>query len=111
MAKTIDLSAKLDNSRPLIKIAEGKIYEVDNRKNTVLLMDQKLKAAGDGDIEAIEEIIRVTLGEEAAKEIEAMDLPLASYSKIVIAIMAAISEESFEDVEARFQREKNRFNK
>lgn len=111
MAKTIDLSAKLDNSRPLIKIAEGKIYEVDNRKNTVLTLDQKLNAAGDGDLSAIEEVIRVTLGEEAAKEIEALDLPLASYNKVIIAIMAAIGEESFEDAEARFQREKNRFNK
>lgn len=109
MGKTIDLSQKLDNSRPLIKVAEGKIYEVDNRKNTVLKLDQKIGAAGQGDIAAIEEIIAVLLGKEAAKEIEEMDLSINSYIQIIIAIMAAIADESFEVAEARFQREKERF--
>lgn len=110
MGKTIDLSQKLDNSRPLIKVAEGKIYEVDNRKNTVLKLDQKLCDAGQGDLKAIEEIIATLLGKKAAKEIEAMDLSMASYIQIIIAIMAAIADESFEVAEARFQREKKRFN-
>lgn len=109
MGKTIDLSQKLDNSRPLIKIAEGKIYEVDNRKNTVIKLEQKIGAAGQGDLKAVEGIITALLGEQAAKEIEEMDLSLPSYIQIVIAIMAAIADESFEVAEARFQREKERF--
>lgn len=108
MGKTIDLSQKLDNTRPLIKIAEGKIYEVDNRKNTVLKLDQKMGAVGQGDLQAIEEVIVSLLGKEAAKEIEAMDLSISSYNQIIIAIMALISDESYEVTEARFQREKER---
>ena len=108
MGKTIDLSQKLDNSRPLIKIAEGKIYEVDNRKNTILRLDQKMGAAGQGDVEAINDIITTLLGEKAAQEIEEMDLSIPSYNNIIIAIMALISDESYEVAEARFQREKER---
>lgn len=111
MAKTIDLSKKLDNSRPFIKVAEGKIYEVDNRKNTVLLLDQKMAAAGQGDLKAISEIITTMLGEKAAQEIEEMDLSLGCYQKIIIAIFALVGDETFEVAEARFLKERSRLDK
>lgn len=107
MAKTIDLTAKLDNSRPLVKIAEGKIYEVDNRKTTILKLDQQLNAAGQGDVQAIDKVITTLIGKDAVKEIEAMDLSLTNYFNIIIALMAAISDESFEVAEARFLAEKS----
>lgn len=106
MAKTIDLSQKLDNSRPFIKVAEGKIFEVDNRKNTVLKLSKQMESAGDGDLSAIDDVIKGLLGKEAAKEIEAMDLPIPAYENLIIGLMAAVSDEPFEAVDARFQRDK-----
>lgn len=106
--KPIDLSGKLDNSRPLIKIADGKIYEVDNRKNTVLQLEKHMRTAAEGDLTAMDEVIRVLLGEEVAKEIEAMDLSLPAYERLLIGLMAAISDEDYDTAYARFQREKQR---
>lgn len=106
MGKVIDISAKLTNERPKLKIAEDKIYEIDDRKNTFLKLDQKMRSMGTDDMAAADEIIKLTLGEKAAKEIEKMDLSFSAYQAIIIAIMAAIVGEDYETAEARFQRER-----
>ena len=54
--------------------------------------------------EVMDEIIKQLLGEKAFKEIEAMDLPITSYKVIYFGIMSAISGESYEETEARFQK-------
>ncbi len=108
MAKTIDISAKLTNERPKLKIAEDKIYEIDDRKNTILKLNQKMKGGNIEDLAFIDEVIEMTLGKKAAKEIDAMDLSMAAYQNIMLAIMAAVMGESFEVAEARFRKEKER---
>lgn len=100
----IDISMKISNEKPTIKIAEGKIYEINNSKNNVLLMDQKIKNKKLTETEVMDEIIKQLLGEKAFKEIEAMDLPITSYKAIYIGIMSAISGESYEETETRFQK-------
>lgn len=105
MAKTIDLSQKLDNSRPFIKVAEGKIYEVDNRKNTVLRFDQLMRNGDPNDTRVLGEMVSTFLGKNAAKEIEAMDLTMPSYIALIIGIVAAATDEDFEVAEARFHKE------
>jgi len=57
----IDISAKISNEKPTIKIAEGKIYEVNNSKNNILLMDQKIKNKKGNEIELMDEIIKQEL--------------------------------------------------
>ncbi len=108
MPKTIDLSQKLDNTKPLIKIADGKIYEVDNRLEKVLKVDKHIKTVAEGDLNAMNEIIEILLGKEAAKEIKAMDLTLPAYERLIAGLMAAVSDEDFDTVYARFQREKQK---
>ena len=105
MGKVIDISAKLTNERPKLKIAEDKVYEIDDRKNTILKLNQKLKNANMDDVSFIDEVIEMTLGKEAAKEINEMDLSMSAYQNIMIAIMAAVMGESYEEAEARFRRE------
>lgn len=41
MGKMIDISGKLTNERPVLKLAEDKVYEIDDRKNTILLLNYK----------------------------------------------------------------------
>lgn len=105
MSKTIDISAKLTNERPKLKLAEDKIYEIDDRKNTIILLNQKIQDTDVNDINAIDEIISIVLGEEAAKEIDAMELSIADYQAIMIGIMAAVTGEDYEVAEARFRKE------
>jgi hypothetical protein len=105
MSKVYDISKKITNERPTLKLGEGKEYPIDDSKNTMLLLGQKLKEVGTEDIKVLDEIVRMTLGEEAAKEIDAMKLSVSSYQCIVIAIMAAATGEEYEAAEARFRSE------
>ncbi|WP_313758479.1 hypothetical protein [Tissierella sp.] len=105
MSKIIDISAKLTNERPKLKLAEDKIYDIDDRKNTIILLNQKMEKLDMNDINAIDEMISVVLGEEAAKEINDMNLSIMAYQSIMIAIMAAVTGEKYEVMEARFRRE------
>lgn len=104
MAKIIDISAKLTNERPKIKLTEDKTYEIDDRKNTVLSLNQKMSEVSEG--EAVDIIISTLLGEVAAKEIEAMDLSISDYEHISLALMAAVSNEEYEETERRFREKK-----
>lgn len=103
MNKTIDITKYLTNERPTIKLAEDKVYEVDDRKNTVLLLNKKMESADLNDLEFIDEIFELLLGKEARKEIDEMDLSFSAYQTILVAAMAAVLGEDFEVAEARFR--------
>ena len=105
MSKIIDISAKLTNERPKLKLADDKIYEIDDRKNTILQLNQKMQNADLNDLNVIDEMIKVVLGKKAAKEINDMNLPIVAYKSILIAIMAAVTGEEYEAAEARFRKE------
>lgn len=105
MSKIIDISGKLTNKRPQLKLSEDKVYDIDDRKNTVILLNQKLKSSDVDDIEAMDEMIKIVLGEDAAKEIDEMELNVMSYQVIMIAIMAAMTGEDYEVAEARFRQQ------
>lgn len=104
MSKVYDISAKLTNERPKIKLGEDKIYEVDNRKNTILKMQQMLQKADIDDLDFLDEAIEMLLGEKAAKDIDEMDLSIAGYQTIFITIMAAIQEIEYEQAEGMFRK-------
>ena len=103
MSKIIDISAKLTNERPKLKLAEDKIYEIDDRKNTILKMNQEMQNADINDLDFIDEMIEMLLGKKAAKEINEMNLSISNYQSIMIAIMAAITGEEYEVAEKRFR--------
>jgi len=105
MGKLIDISAKLTNERPQLKLAEDKVYEIDDRKNTIIVLNQKMQDSDINDLNALDDMFKVVLGENAAKEINDMNLPISSYQAIMIAIMAGITGEEYEVAEARFRKE------
>lgn len=104
MTKTIDISSKLTKERPQLKLAEDKVYEIDNSKDAVLILNQKIESADLNDIRQLDEILEMALGEKALKEIDEMKLPFSDYQTIILACMAGMMGEDFEVVEARFQR-------
>lgn len=99
MAKTIDITGKLTNERPILKLGEGKEYRIDNRKNTVLAIQAKMD---EGDGSNLDEVLELALGKEAVKEINESDISFADYQVILVATLAGAMGEDYEAVEARF---------
>lgn len=102
MGKQIDISAHLTNERPTLKLAEDKIYEVDDRKNTIIKLNKKMESADLNDLNALDEIFELLLGKKATKEINDMDLSFSDYQTIMIAAMATVMGEDYEVAKARF---------
>ena len=105
MAKTIDITSKLTNERPVLKLGKDKEYPVDNRKNTVLTIQAKLDE-GEGGTNLMNEVLVLALGEKAAKEIDESDISFADYQTIFIAALSGALGEDFEVIEARFLKAK-----
>lgn len=98
---TIDISNRLTNQKPKIKLADGKEYKINNSKNTMLLINQEMQI-NKNELEAMDKAVKLALGEEAFKEIESMELSFADYKVLFIGIMAGVSDQSYEDVEKNF---------
>lgn len=98
MKRILNIEDKILTEKPEIHIGD-KVYVVDDRKRTV---DEMMKVVDkeNGEKKAIE----LTLGAGAAKEIEAMDLSMTGYNNLIIAIMAAVMDLSFEEAEERFRK-------
>lgn len=101
MSKIIDISGKLCDEEKFLEVAKNKHYKVDDRKNTVMKVNAIVQDGGDA--EAMDEAIKLVLGEVAYKEIEAMDLTMNSYQSIFIGMMALITGKSFEEMEQSFR--------
>lgn len=101
----IDISSKLGKEKQTIKIAEGKVFEVDNSADTYLIVQEKLKNQ-DFSIASMYEMIEVLMGEEALKEIKDMKLTMDGLTAVIIAISAIVNEVPYEEMEKRFQDDK-----
>jgi hypothetical protein len=91
------------NERPFITVADGKTYVVNTSKTTALHIeaingDDKLS-----DMEKLDKLVFISLGEKAFKEIEKMDISMEALLLLVEAITAAIAGEELEEVKERFQ--------
>lgn len=99
MAKIINISDKLSLSKPTIVVGD-KEYTVNDSLETVMKFEE---VHGDGDIESMLEAMKIALGEEAFNEI---DFPRMSFKNIQVwfmAVMAAMQDMDYEEVESRFQ--------
>ena len=93
--KRYTLDGKLLTETPEIEIGD-RIYKVDNRTSTV----KRLEEISQDDTE---QILAVALGEEAAAEIAALDMPFPALIELVILVISAMTGETPEDVRARFR--------
>lgn len=101
MGKLYTLDDKLLVGTPEVRIGD-KIYPVDDRTKTVKKM-VKLQEAGGDELELADQILKLALGEKAAKEIEGMELSLKAYLSLFELVTAAMTGEEPEAVAARFQ--------
>lgn len=93
--KVIDISMKITNQLPMIRITEDLVVTVNNRKNNILCVqamasEAEKKASEDGEngIGFIVKALEMLVGKEAAGKIEDMDLPLPEYKEMYNTIMS-----------------------
>ena len=117
MAKVYNIMDKLVNVRPTVKIDEEHEYKINNSKNNAvyiqsLFSNNKKNKSKDKEInefEALDKIIKASLGKEAFDYIESLDLSLEGYNLIVNTIMAGISNVELEEIEEMGKKEMERF--
>ena len=100
MSKVINITDKLSLERPRIQIGD-KSYEVDNSIETVFKF-QELSAQG-GNEESMTKAITLAIGEEAANELNITQMSIANYKVLTIAILAAMQELEYEEIESTFR--------
>ena len=98
----VDISTKLGKEKQTIKIAEGKVYEVDTSADNYLLVQEKLKNK-EFSIEVMYEMIEMLLGKEALQTIKDMKLTIPGLRTLIIALSEIVNEVDFEEMEKRFQ--------
>lgn len=104
MANSIDISAKLKKEPIKIRLAEDKEYEVDNSAETFVIVQDKLKDK-EFSIDVMYEVIEILMGKDALKEIKDMKLSVNGIESVIISLMAAINEISYEEMEKRFPKQ------
>lgn len=104
MANSIDISAKLKKESIKIKLSEDKEYEVDNSAETFVIVQDKLKDK-EFSIDVMYEVIEILMGKDALKEIKDMKLSVNGIESVIIGLMAAINEISYEEMEKRFPKQ------
>lgn len=104
MANSIDISAKLKKEPIKIRLAEDKEYEVDNSAEIFVIVQDKLKDK-EFSIDVMYEVIEILMGKDALKEIKDMKLSVNGIESVIIGLMAAINEISYEEMEKRFPKQ------
>ena len=98
MAKIINISDKLSLGKPTIKVHE-KEYPVNDSLETVLKFEEQY---GEGDIQGMLECMKVALGEGAYDEIDFAHMSFKNIQVWFFAVMAAMQDMDYEEVESRF---------
>lgn len=100
MAKVINITDKLSNDKPKIQIGE-KSYEVNNSMGAVFTFQELAMTSTK---ESLTKAIEMSLGKEAAKEIDVEKWSLENFKVLSTAILAAMQNIDYEEAEARFQK-------
>lgn len=112
MSKFYDISARITNELPTIKITEDLICTVNNRKNTILnvqaMLEEKDRNKDENgqddskeEFENMQKALAMILGEKHAKAIDELNLPVNEYTDLFRAVFAVAQgkdpDEEFKD--------------
>lgn len=98
MAKLYDISSKITNELPTLKITDDIIVTINNKTKTVLNVQAMAKETiknkdneddneDDSEFEFIKKVLTMLIGAKKANEIEKLDLPMPEYKTIHQTIM------------------------
>ncbi len=89
--KVIDISMKITNQLPVIRITDDIMVTVNNRKSTILNIQATAKEAENkkdtDDMAFMIKGLEMLIGKDASDKIEALDLPIPEYKEMYNAIM------------------------
>lgn len=101
MAKIIDISGKITNELPMMKITNDILVTVNNRKSVILNIqamalevEKKAKNSNDSTYDQLafmQKALGMLVGEKNAKAIDDLDLPMPEFRKVYESIMAVAS--------------------
>lgn len=111
MAKMYDITSKITNDLPVVKISDELICTVNNRKNNILNVQAMIREAerkedeenkdsdGTEEIRMMDKALELLIGKKHTKAINDMDLPVTEYSYVFKAVMAAAQGRELEENE------------
>lgn len=99
MAKIINISDKLSYDKPCIQVGD-KTYTVNDSLETVMKFEE---VYGDGDTQSMLECMKVAIGAKAYTEMKFEKMSFKNIQVWFFAIMAAMQDMTYEEVEARFR--------
>ena len=89
--KVIDISMKITNQLPMIRITEDLVVTVNNRKSTILNIQAMAQEAeskeNKDDMAFMIKGLEMLVGKDASDKIEALDLPIPEYKEMYNTIM------------------------
>jgi hypothetical protein len=113
MSNIIDISGKITNQLPIVKISDDIVVTVNNRKSTILNMqvmikesEKKSKKNNDeyDELSFMEKVLAMLIGQKSVDAINEMDLPLPEYKAVYQGIMGAATGQTQDEMEGRFQK-------
>lgn len=96
MGQIIDISSKITNQLPVVKVTDEIVVTVNNRKSTILniqamIKEQEKKAKKNDDkydeIDFMNRTLTMLIGEKNVQAIEELDLPFPEYKELYEAVM------------------------
>lgn len=99
---SIDISSKLGKEKKILKLAEGKEYEVNTKADNFLVIQEKFNKK-EPTINDMYEMIEVLMGKDALKDIKEMELTIEGLTAVITGLSALISEVSYEEMEKRMK--------
>ncbi len=109
----IDLTGKITNDLPMVKINNDLIVTVNNRHSTIMTMQLLVKEQENksdknneekDEFAFMEKVLQLLLGKKSSDLIKKMDYPFTEYKLIFSAVMAAATGQSLEEAEESAQR-------
>ena len=96
MSNIIDISAKITNQLPVVKITDELVITVNNRKSVVLsiqaMVEENDRKSAKGkevdDMAFMNKTLAMLIGQKNVDAIEEMDLPMTEYREVFQTIMS-----------------------
>ena len=96
MGRVLNISNKLDREPRFLVLDDKHRYKVDCTKNAVTKV-LALESEDGKDLDYIDQAMKLLLGNEAVKEINAMELPVDNLNLILRAALAVATNREFKD--------------
>ncbi len=94
------------DNHPQLKIGD-KLYTVDDRQSTFEKIQEVQENASLKEDEKTNKIFELALGEESAKEVQKMDLPVSNFIYLTYCILGAITGEDPKELQKAAKERKN----